>query len=204
MVVDTRGKLCPAPIILTKKALNNAPQGEVIEVWVDNDTSCNNLTAFLAELDIKVVSTKRNSYTVISFIKGSTLQPSIAETEIVCEVPSQKSVSGKYIIVFKSERMGEGDNALGELLVKAYLNTLCESDTIPETIILYNSGVKLAHCEKDSATILSQLEARGVKIVSCGTCADYYEIKEYIKVGIIGNMYKIAELLATASHIIYP
>ena len=66
---------------------------------------------------------------------------------------------------------------------------------IISTIIFINSGVKLAVLENDVVELLKELEELGIEILLCGTCIDYYELKEQMQVGEISNMYEIASSL---------
>ena len=45
MKIDTRGLLCPEPVLLTKKALASNP--ESLEILADNTTARNNIERFL-------------------------------------------------------------------------------------------------------------------------------------------------------------
>lgn len=204
MKIDARGKQCPAPIIMTKKGINSAKEGEQIVVLLDNDTSCSNLSNFLNELKIEYTLNYQNEYTSIVFFKGNNSKIAILGEE-VCEVPNIKSSISNYAVVLKTETMGEGDAELGKLLMRAYLSTICDGDLpLPKSVVMYNAGVKLAIQNSDTSLKLKELESRGVEIVACGTCVDFYELKGQISVGTIGNMYKINEILMQVSKVIYP
>lgn len=198
--VDARGKLCPEPLIMTKRALKGAATGDKVEILTDNPTSCGNLSAYLRELGISPEVSDRGDCTSLSFTVKETSANSAAEERAErCACPS-----AGYCVAIRSDRMGDGDDELGRLLLRAYLNTLPEVDELPSHIVLYNTGVKTAMEGSDTAEALARLEATGVEITSCGTCADFFGIKDRIKVGSIGNMYKIARITAAASHIVYP
>ena len=51
---------------------------------------------------------------------------------------------------------------------------------------------------------LKNLEAQGVEILTCGTCLDYYGLKEKLQVGSVTNMYAIMEAMNRADKIIRP
>lgn len=202
ITIDAKGRLCPEPLIMTKKALKNAEKGQRVTILIDNETSCSNLTAYLEELGIKPDKEERENCTALSFtFEGLNETNASGTSEEQCIVtPAKKG----YCVVIKSEFMGEGDNELGALLMRAYLNTLPETTPLPSDILLYNGGVKLAVEGTDTSKALAKLEAAGVKIMSCGTCVDFYGLKERIKIGTIGNMYKIAQTKAEASRVVYP
>ena len=68
-------------------------------------------------------------------------------------------------------------------------------EPLPETIILFNSGVRLVVEGSPVLEDLQDLCGRGVEILACGTCLGYYELKERIAVGEVSNMYTIAEVI---------
>lgn len=90
-------------------------------------------------------------------------------------------------IFLKSDKIGEGE--LGSMLIKGFLNTMLEQNTLPKEIICVNSAVLLTTKdeEDDITKILKAIESKGVKIYSCGTCLDFYNIREDLKVGVAGN-----------------
>ena len=51
---------------------------------------------------------------------------------------------------------------------------------------------------------LKELELRGVRILTCGTCLNFYGLSEKLKVGEVTNMYEIAETMSKASLIVSP
>ena len=44
----------------------------------------------------------------------------------------------------------------------------------------------------------------GGEILSCGTCLDFYGLKEKLRTGIVSNMYDIAQSLLEADRLIRP
>lgn len=202
IIIDARGQLCPKPLILTKKAYNNKDIKNNFTVLIDNETSKENVERFLKDNEIKFRTKKKDNYFQLCITK----QDNIIETELenYCPVPERENISGKHVICFKNDKMGFGDEELGKILIKGFINTIKEVEPLPDKIIFYNSGVKLTLEEFGLLDSLKELEHSGVKILICGTCADYFGIKEKIKVGIISNMYDITESLTKASHVIVP
>jgi len=198
--IDTCGLLCPAPLIETKRAIKSAKEGELIEILLDNDTACNNVTAYLNELGIECEVKVSGKTQHITFSTPSKVDETIS-AESFCKAPTE---TRGYVVVLKSEFMGEGDPSLGALLMRGFINSLKESDKLPDSIILYNGGVKLAVEGSDTAESLSEMENKGVSIICCGTCVDFYELKSRIKTGTISNMFRITELTSKAGHIVYP
>ncbi len=91
--------------------------------------------------------------------------------------------------------MGGGSEELGKILMKSFMYTLTEATPFPSTLLFYNSGVYLTCEGSEVLEDLKTLEAEGVEIISCGTCLDFYNIKEKLQVGEISNMYTIYEKL---------
>jgi selenium metabolism protein YedF len=92
------------------------------------------------------------------------------------------------IVVIDSTTMGVGDEILGKKLLKTFLTLLCERHQKPRTVIFYNSGVQMACEGSDVLDLLQHLERDDVEILLCGTCLDFYELREKVQVGSISNM----------------
>ena len=73
---------------------------------------------------------------------------------------------------------------------------LSENDIIPKRIIAMNSGIRLSIAGSESLLSLQKLAGRGVEILVCGTCLEYYGIASKLAVGRVSNMYEIAGFLA--------
>jgi len=109
-----------------------------------------------------------------------------------------------FVILLNSESMGSGNDELGKILLRSFLNTLIKQEQLPTHIILYNTGVLLAINETDTANSLNELEQLGVEVILCGTCCDFFQIKEKIKAGCISNMMHISSTLIKAPKVIVP
>lgn len=107
-------------------------------------------------------------------------------------------------MVLASDQMGFGGEELGRILMKGFVYALTELDILPDKILLYNSGVKLAVRGSDSLGDLQKLEKQGVEILNCGTCLDFYQLSDQVAVGSVTNMYEIAESQMKAGTIIQP
>lgn len=200
-IVDAKGKLCPVPLIMTKKALNEISEDDGLEVLIDNETSMKNVTRFLEDNRMKVHSQLKEGVFHLFVNKTGTI-PENLKVEEYCQVePPAKS---NVVVAIQRNRLGDGAEELGNILIKAFVNTLPEVSTKPKTIVFLNSGIYLAL--KDSVVIdsLKKLEADEVEIMVCGTCLDYYQQKQNLGVGKVSNMYDILERLTNASHVIYP
>lgn len=197
--IDTRGHLCPLPLIMTKKAIKESVDDEHFTVISDNDTARCNLETFLTEMGYKLACSKVGDEFYITFSKYA----DAVDVEPLCNVVQPQT--GEHIVVLKGETMGVGSDELGVILMRACINSLSELETLPSTIILYNAGVKLSISGRDTAKSLENLASSGVKIIACGACIDYFEIKSQLSDCVtIGNMLRINEMLATCSKVIYP
>ena len=97
-----------------------------------------------------------------------------------------------------------GDDDLGALLMRSFLKTQAQLEHPPEAIIFYNDGVKL--CCEGSLLLddLRSLEAAGIEIIACGTCLNFFELADKLRVGRVTDMLEIASRLADAGRIVRP
>jgi selenium metabolism protein YedF len=100
--------------------------------------------------------------------------------------------------------MGKGNDELGTVLMKSFIHTLTESEKLPATMIFYNTGVKLAVKGSDVIDDLKKLEEKGIEILVCGTCANFFKIKDDIAAGVISNMYDIAGRMMSSGRLLMP
>lgn len=203
--LDTRGYLCPEPLIMAKKALTEVKPGDKILILSDNETSYENLMRFLTDLGAGPVSEQKEGMYHIEAVRPEDQLSGEKEpdAESYCMIPGQSSRDSSYVVVARSNKMGEGDDELGALLIRGYFNALKGMDDLPTHIILFNGGVWLTMKDTDASGALGELEDRGVSIIVCGTCVDYYQIKDKIGVGRISNMYQIAGIMASAGRLVY-
>jgi hypothetical protein len=100
-------------------------------------------------------------------------------------------------VLIGSDTLGSPDAKLGAILISSFLRLLGQRSEVPEFIILLNAGVKLAQESAETLEFLRVLEGRGVKIISCRTCAEYFGIEASIGVGEIDGMVRIQDVLTT-------
>lgn len=203
--VNAMGDACPIPVVKTKNAIKEiGAEGGSVETLVDNEIAVQNLTKMANQKGYPVQSEKleQNKYRVVMTI-GTQTDPETEkeETEAVC-IPDRRA--GNTVVVISSSCMGEGDDALGTVLMKGFIYAISQQDELPATILFYNGGAKLT-CE-DAPTLedLKSLEAHGVEILTCGTCLNHYGLSDKLKVGTVTNMYVIAEKMTQASLIVKP
>ena len=199
--VDTRGKLCPIPLIMTKKALSEISGDNSLRVMIDNETSVKNVSRFLEEHNMKVLTEKQGDTYLLTVNKTGVI-PQESKPEDYCNVPSPAKYD--YVIAIQKDMLGYGSDELGRLLIKGLINTLPEIDHKPGTIVFLNSGIFLALKESPVLESLTRLENGGVRILVCGTCLDYFRKKDELGVGTVSNMYDILSLISTAGKVLYP
>lgn len=188
--VDAIGQVCPVPIIMTKNALKDIEEGQV-EVSVDNRISLENLQKMSKEMGY--------DYTVEE--SGDIFKIVINKMRESVELRESEE---NTVVVIDSLHMGKGDVELGRILMKGFIYTLSEMEELPKTILFYNEGVKLAIEGAESLQDLKSLEERGVEILSCGTCLNFYGITEKLRIGSVTNMYTILERQMKATRVIKP
>jgi selenium metabolism protein YedF len=115
------------------------------------------------------------------------------------------AVEGGDVVVFvAADGIGRGDEELGWGLMQAFLGALAAAEPRPRTVALMNSGVKLAIEGHRGVEPLAALAAAGTEILSCGTCLDYFGVREQLAVGQASNMVEITGRLLTAGHVVRP
>lgn len=198
--LDCMGMACPLPVINAKKAIEAFTEDGTLYVKVDNDTAVQNLTR-LGEHNGFVVTTVKHgekAFTVTMQVKAGAAQ--VPAEAMTCKAPER---SGK-VVVLSADTMGAGDEKLGRKLMKAFIFALTSQDEAPEKVICYNSGAYLTTRDPDTVKDLKTLEEAGTTVMTCGTCLDYYGLKEELKVGVISNMYDIVEAQMKAASVIRP
>jgi selenium metabolism protein YedF len=194
--IDARGLACPKPVILTKKELDQLSEGEV-KTLVDNDVAVENLSKLAGSMGLsyKAETLGEKSFAV-TITKGESTTAQEAKEEI--QAPAGKGT----VIAIQSDQMGRGDEALGKLLMKSFIYTVKETAPHPAAIIFFNSGVRLTVEDSPVLDDLKALVEMGTQIISCGTCLDFYNLKDKLAVGDISNMYTIYEKMIGANNTI--
>ena len=168
--IDCLGMACPMPVINTKKYFDSIEEG-IAEVLVDNEVAKNNICKYADGCGYNFDASEKDGNYIIKIEKNG-------ENKI-------EKKEDDFVIVVGTDKLGQGNDDLGTILMKGYLYTLSESDIIPKELIFLNGGVKLT-----------------VKILSCGTCLDFYGIKDDLAIGEISNMYTIVESMNTSNKVI--
>lgn len=184
-IIDCKGLNCPLPVVNTKKYFDSIESGAAT-VIVDNEVAKNNVLKFAENSKLEASFEKKGDLFYLDIIKG----------EGSLEKEDKKENDKKtFTIVVANDKLGQGSEELGKALMKSYMFALSETDIIPDNLVFLNGGVKLVIEGSEVLESIEKLKGRGVNIQSCGTCLDFYKIKDKVKVGEITNMYAIIEMM---------
>ncbi len=183
--IDARGMDCPKPVIITKKELDNMQEGSITTI-VDNEVAKENISKLVSSMGYGFNIEEKEGDFYININKDG-----LSAVEEIKENTSLKNMT----IGISSDTMGSGDDTLGKILMKSFIYTVSETRPFPSTIVFYNAGVRLTVEGSEVLEDIINLEKAGVEIISCGTCLDFLEIQDKLKVGSISNMYTIYEKL---------
>lgn len=192
ITIDCRGQACPAPVIATKRALEASPSG--VCVLLDDGAPRENVTRFAQTRGLTVTEAPDGT--------GWSLQITGKAGLAAAPQMTPAQVSGERLLLITSDRLGEGADELGRLLMRNFLHTLLETAERPDRILFLNSGVLLTVQGAETIEALSALEALGVELFSCGVCLDFFKKKDQLAVGKTTNMFSTAEQLLAAASVI--
>jgi len=193
--IDARGLSCPQPVVLTKKVIDENRPDE-IRVLVTGEAARENVSRLAASNGYNVESERQG----VDYALVLRLNEHAVKTEASVSLPM--NCRGNTVLFITSNKFGEGSEELGGTLMQAFVNVLGEITPRPDSIIFANSGVFLTTEGSPVIETLRNLEKSGMEITSCGTCLQYYNLKDKLATGKVGNMYDIAGSLFTASHLV--
>lgn len=202
ITVNAIGDDCPIPVVKTRKAMETIKGSEVVETLVDNEIAVENLKKMAGQMEYQVKDQKleEGKYSVQIMVTEAEKTENIQAD--ICDC--RPTAASDKVVVIRSNVMGEGDPELGKVLIKGFIYALSQQEELPKTILFYNGGACLTCEGSASLDDLKELEHRGVKILTCGTCLNFYGLSEKLKVGEVTNMYEIAETMSKASLIVSP
>jgi len=190
--LDVRGLACPEPVILIKKAIE---AGET-EILVVSDST-------VAAENIQSLAKKMNYNTeVTTDPTGKEFRLRLTQQATHQNATVSPDKAGKRVIfLISSQFIGRGEDPLGEILLKSFLKTILELP-LPEKLVFLNTGVKLTIEGAPTVNALKEIESRGVEILVCGTCLDYFQVKDKAAVGRVSNFLEIAESMLNADKVV--
>lgn len=203
--LDERGKQCPLPVIEAKKELETYAEGEQLLVVVDNEIAVQNLQKMANQkgygFAAKTISPVEYEVTLTAAgSAGETGAPESTEEYEDCVIVRKK----KKVVVIESDGVGEPIRELGQILMKGFIYALSRQEEVPQCVLFLNGGAKLTCEGSESIEDLQLLEQNGCEIMTCGTCLDFQNLKEKLKVGTVTNMYEIAERMMQADLVVRP
>lgn len=193
-IINCKGMNCPLPVVNTKKYFDTIESG-VSTTIVDNEVAKNNIVKFAEKNEFQFEVEEKEGLYHITITKG---EGNHAKEVITASNPEKNEA---FTIVISSDKLGNGEDELGIALMKSYIFALSEAEIIPNHLIFLNSGVKLVVEDSLVLDSLTKLQQRGVNILSCGLCLDFYKIKDKLSIGEISNMYAIIELMNSSKTI---
>lgn len=106
------------------------------------------------------------------------------------------------IILVTDNGLGKGSVELQQILAAKYFSLLLQNNELPSAICFYTDGVKLTAVGSPVLEQLKALEGKGVRIIACSTCLDYYKLTDSLQVGVAGSMADIIEAQTKAGKVI--
>ncbi|PIY51156.1 MAG: hypothetical protein COZ06_05655 [Armatimonadetes bacterium CG_4_10_14_3_um_filter_66_18] len=106
------------------------------------------------------------------------------------------------VILVTNNGMGKADEPLQQTLFGKYTELLLQHKKLPAALCFYTEGVRLVCNDSPVLDNLRALEARGVRLIVCSTCLDYFHLADKVQVGIVGGMGDILEAQAKAAKVI--
>ena len=194
-LVDAKGKPCPTPVIMAKKAM--AEGHDTFTVLVDNPTAVENLKRLADNQGFAVAVREEGGTYALDFSKGEGC--SACEEAINAPLPA---AGGDWAVFVGRDIIGDGDRELGTNLMRMFFYTLAQEEDKPGAVLFMNAGVKLPTLDEQVAHHLKVLSDAGTEILVCGTCLNFYGLTDQLKVGAVSNMYDIVTRMQKAVKVI--
>ena len=196
MQIDCRNLACPEPVIRIKNALEGLKNGEKLEILVNSIAPKENISRFLKNQNVEFSVEQNGAETKITAVKGESKLELTNFDEFVCEITPKTK---KTVVYLNEEYAGSGD--VGISLLSKFLGALLQVEK-PEYVICVNNAVKMTtNRAHPSFKPLKDLEAAGVKILSCGSCLEAYKLVSDLSVGEMSNAYEVMQILTTHEQI---
>ena len=195
--IDAKGKACPIPFMLAKAQIDAEAAEFIVEV--DNKAAVENLKR-LAKSQAFSTSVEENDSTFnVTFLRAGAQQQS--NKPLVEPAPDNQRATD-YVVFIGDDSMGTGTHELGRNLVRMFLYTLDQGSELPSSVILMNNGVKLAVDDGQCIETFTSLQQKGVEVIVCGTCLNFYHLLDKLQTGTVGNMYEITQRFVAAGKVI--
>ncbi len=188
-ILDAKGKNCPIPVIMAKKEIEVGASAFAVEV--DNETAVRNL---------KKLAQSRGFTAEVTPVDGD-YRVAFTQTDAAPQ-NDERTAEKTWAVFVGSDIVGRGDAELGGNLMRMYFYTILQEQELPSSILFMNAGVKLPALDEQVVEHLKQLEAKGVEILVCGTCLNFFGISDQLKVGTVSNMYDITQRMLYADKVV--
>lgn len=200
-IIDAFGLQCPKPLMLAKSRIDEGVRE--LGVKVDNRTAVVNLCRLAERTGLTALEEEIEGGWLVSFSEGDGVQALVSDIRPDGATGCSVASGCGYAVFVGKDFVGDGDRELGTSLMKMALYTLSESDDVPASLLLMNGGVKLvAPGESQVVESVKRLVSKGTEVLVCGTCLDYYGVKEDLAVGSVSNMYDILGRMREAAKVI--
>ena len=193
-IIDARGKACPTPVIMAKKAISAGES--TFTVLVDNTTAVENLKRLAENQGFDAAVTEQGGAFHLAFVRTGC---AACEEAVNSPLPAP---GGDWAVFVGRDIIGDGDRELGTNLMRMFFYTLSQGEDKPGAVLFMNAGVKLPTLDEQVADHLKALSDSGTEILVCGTCLNFYGITDQLKVGTVSNMYDIVTRMQKAGKVI--
>ena len=193
-IIDARGKACPTPVIMAKKAISAGESS--FTVLVDNTTAVENLKRLAANQGFDAAAAEAEGVFSVAFTRTGC---AACEEAVNSPLPAP---GGDWAVFVGRDIIGDGDRELGTNLMRMFFYTLSQGEDKPGAVLFMNAGVKLPTLDEQVAEHLKALFAAGVEILVCGTCLNFYGLTDRLRVGTVSNMYDIVTRMQKAGKVI--
>ena len=193
-VIDAKGKACPMPVIMAKKEIDTGVK--FFDIEVDNKIAVENLKKLANSQGFTTTIEENDGNFKVDFSNGC------EECEEVLAKVEGKKPLGNWSIFINKEIIGAGNEELGQSLMKMFIYTISEGEDLPKSILFMNGGVKVPSLNEQGIEHLKVLQDKGVELLVCGACLNFYGLEDKLEVGKISNMYEITNAMKEASKVI--
>ena len=193
-IIDARGKACPTPVIMAKKAISAGES--TFTVLVDNTTAVENLKRLAENQGFDAAAAEAEGVFSVAFTRTGC---AACEEAVNAPLPAP---GGDWAVFVGRDIIGDGDRELGANLMRMFFYTLSQGEDKPGAVLFMNAGVKLPTLDEQVVEHLKALSAVGVEILVCGTCLNFYGLTDRLRVGTVSNMYDIVTRMQKAGKVV--
>ncbi len=190
LTIDCRNLACPEPVLMVKRAIENNLETP-ITILLDQGAPHENVLRFLSN----------RCYVTSESTTGNSISLQSTPPSAQLDEMSATAIRNR-VMLFTSNQLGDGPAELGQLLMKNFIISLMEQSLLPERMLFLNTAVHLTTEGSEVLAALDALANRGVEIMSCGLCLDYFQKKNLLRTGSVTNMFTTAESLLQADMVI--